>query len=461
MSVAAPLREPVVSPLQRLAFLSLLLYLFLLHSRVLDLTFSYLHIPIISLYVAVLAAFLGGGVMRAFSNRIGLVLLLLTFWMTACIPFSVWPGGAAQTVKDWFKTMLVYFVITGLVTTFDQFRRTVYMLAYSILALALLTVVFGDMSEGRLVLARGRFTNPNDLAQIFLMGLPLWWYIATDKSLKTWRRVSAGIAMALIFMMMSKTGSRGALIASLVVALVLFWRSSVSHKVLLLFGACVLVVMAAVFLPKATKDRYFTFLSDDDQVGESALEGRIEASAVSSTWGRWGLLKDSITLTMLNPLFGVGAGQFVVAQDLYSRAVRNQKGSWHVTHNTFTEFSSENGLPALLFYVLGLVFAFRATRLPPAVRARPSPQYEELNSVSFCLRLSLLSYVVSCCFGSFAYATQYPVLAALSLVFARTVATEAARSQKPESAPAPPRTRVPRLRPASVLPRSRIIGMRA
>jgi O-antigen ligase len=337
-----------------------------------------------------------------------------------CVPFSVWPGGAAIRVRDWMKMMLVYIVIAGLISTFDQFRKTVHLLAYSILVLALLAILFGDMTQGRLVLSRGRFTNPNDLAQILLMGLPLWWYIATNTSLKRSRRALAFCAMVPIFMAMSKTGSRGALIASAVVAVVLFWRSSVSHKVLLLTGAGLLVVLAAVFLPNVIKERYFTFFATDDAAPESALQAQIESSAISSTWGRWFLLKDSITLTLLHPLFGVGAGQFEVAQDQYSWAVRNRKGEWQVTHNTFTEFSSENGVPALLFYSLALYFAFRAARVPRAVRARPRRKDDEVANASFCLRLSLLSYLVSSMFGSFAYQTQFLVLAALAVAFART-----------------------------------------
>jgi hypothetical protein len=432
MTTAPSLREPYISPLQKLAFLSLLLFLFLLHSRVLDLTFSFLHIPVISLYTAVTAAFLGGGFFRAFTNRIGMLLLMLSSWMVLCVPFSVWPGGSVMTVTDWLKTSLVFVVIAGLISTFDQFRTTIHLLAVAILVLAVMALLFGDSEQGRLALSRGRFSNPNDLAQILLMGFPFWWFIATNTTLKRSRRVLAIVAMIPIFMAMSKTGSRGALLASLAVALVLFWRSSVSHKVLIAMGAVLLVVFASIFLPSVTKQRYFTFFSADDTPPESELEANIENSAITSTFGRWALLKDSITLTLLHPVFGVGPGQFQPAQDQYSWAVRNHKGSWQVTHNTFTEISSENGVPALLFYCLALFFSFRSARLPKTSRAGPAPENEEVASASFCLRLSLLSYLVSAMFGSFGYQTQFLVLAGLSVAFARTAASELARGAKPE-----------------------------
>ena len=419
-------RQPYVSPLQRLAFLSLLLYLFLLHSRVLDLTLPSLHIPVISLYAAVAAAFLGGSAISAFSNRIGAMILLLTCWMMLCIPFSVWPGGAAKFVKDYLKTVLVFLVIAALVSTFEQFRRTIEMLAYSILVLALMANVFGDMNQGRLVLSRGRFTNPNDIAQILLMSLPFWWYVAMNPNLKPSKRLLAYVAMIPIFIAMAKTGSRGALIAALVVGIVLFWRSSMSRKVLIMAGVTVLLVFSAVLLPSTIKQRYFTFFEMADTPPTSQLQSDIENSAVSSTMGRWFLFKDSVRLTMGHPIFGVGAGQFDVAQDMYSWAVRGQKGAWQVTHNTFTELSSENGVPALVFYCLAFYFTFRATSLPKWVRKSKLPKYREYQTASFCLQLSLLSYLISSMFGSFAYQTQFLVLAGLALVFSRIMKRELA-----------------------------------
>ena len=419
-------RQPYVSPLQRLAFLSLLLYLFLLHSRVLDLTLPSLHIPIISLYAAVAAAFLGGEAISAFSNRIGAMILLLTCWMVLCIPFSVWPGGAIKFVKDWFKTVLVFLVIAALVSTFEQFRRTIEMLAYSILALALMANVFGNMKEGRLVLSRGRFTNPNDIAQILLMSLPFWWYVAMNPNLKPSKRLLAYLAIIPIFMAMAKTGSRGALVAAIIVGLVLFWKSSMNRKVLIMAGVAVLVVLSAVLLPSTIKERYFTFFALNETPPTSKLQSDIENSAVTSTLGRWFLLKDSIRLTALHPIFGVGAGQFDVAQDMYSRAVRGYKGAWQVTHNTFTEFSCENGIPAVVFYSLAFYFSFRATSLPKWVRKSKLPKHREYQTASVCLQLSLLSYLISSMFGSFAYQTQFLVLAGLSLVFSRIVKRELA-----------------------------------
>ena len=63
------------------------------------------------------------------------------------------------------------------------------------------------------------------------------------------------------------------------------------------------------------------------------------------------LLTESIRVTMHHPLFGVGPGNF----QAYTQ-------SWHVTHNTYTELSSETGLPGLGLFLAILLLTFRSLK---------------------------------------------------------------------------------------------------
>ena len=62
------------------------------------------------------------------------------------------------------------------------------------------------------------------------------------------------------------------------------------------------------------------------------------AAAYASTQDRQQLLWRSIEVTKEHPLFGVGPGNFA-----------QLSGNWHVAHNSFTQMSSEGGIPALIF----------------------------------------------------------------------------------------------------------------
>jgi O-antigen ligase len=68
----------------------------------------------------------------------------------------------------------------------------------------------------------------------------------------------------------------------------------------------------------------------------------------------------SLETTAKHPLFGIGPGQF-----------ENFSGSWHLTHNTYTEFSSEAGLPALCLFLFLVWTTFKNLRVRAAdVRLR-------------------------------------------------------------------------------------------
>ena len=72
-------------------------------------------------------------------------------------------------------------------------------------------------------------------------------------------------------------------------------------------------------------------------------------------------LRTASTLTAVNhPLFGVGPGNFQVAQNWsLHHAVDDPCGLWHVTHNSYTELSCEMGIPGLMIYLIFLLQCWR------------------------------------------------------------------------------------------------------
>ncbi len=429
--------EPVLTPVHKLGFAALLVFVFLLHSRVFDMGLYRLHIPSVLLTVALIAAFASGGVMRAFTNRIGMCLLALSAWMCMATVFSVWRGYSAVVIRDqWLRCFLIYFVLAALIFSWKQYLKTCSVLCISVLVLALMTLIIGNVTvDGRLGLGRGRFGNPNDLAQILLMSLPFWWFLATRRGLTAPRRALAYAATLPIFITIARTGSRGALIATGGLLVILFLRSSLKYRVQLLAAGVVVLVFAAATLPEDLKERYFTFFRKADARDTAGLLAPEEAAdyATTSATARWNLLWDSLILTFRNPVFGVGPGVFDVAQDIYSRAVRGVKGGWQQTHNTYTQISSENGIPALLVYLLVILFTWRAARVAKPRGRPPSAREAEMMAASRALRLSLFTFCVSAFFASFAYQAQLLTLAGLAVSLKRI----AAHSAPPEPARTP------------------------
>src|SRR5260370_40564967 len=171
-----------VNPFGDVCFSTLLPFLFVLYSRIFDLKFSALHIPGLCLAAVIAASVLGGAFITAFSSRIGVFLLIFTIWLVIDIPFSVWQGGSFQLVlESWPKALMVFVAVAGLTSTLEQCRRVMSWIAIAIGILALTSLLLGDVSQGRLLSdINGKFSNPNDLAQALLMGLPFCLFISRN-----------------------------------------------------------------------------------------------------------------------------------------------------------------------------------------------------------------------------------------------------------------------------------------
>jgi O-antigen ligase len=105
-------------------------------------------------------------------------------------------------------------------------------------------------------------------------------------------------------------------------------------------------------MPGKLISRYQTTVSQE--ADDTDMDSEMLASAHSSTQSRKELLRHSLIFTMHHPLFGVGPGMFEVADDAYAKAQGSKKGSWLGTHNSYTQVSSEIGIPAFLFFVAAI-----------------------------------------------------------------------------------------------------------
>ncbi len=112
------------------------------------------------------------------------------------------------------------------------------------------------------------------------------------------------------------------------------------------------------------------------------------ASAYGSSQARQELFWRSIEVTVKHPLFGIGPGNFAEIS-----------GHWSVTHNSFTQMSSEGGVLAFILYVLILSRGFKNAR----ATKQSTKGKGELTSLAKALQASLAAYVIGSLFASSAY----------------------------------------------------------
>jgi O-antigen ligase len=159
-------------------------------------------------------------------------------------------------------------------------------------------------------------------------------------------------------------------------------------------------------------------------------------TAVSSTVARTQVLWESIVITLEHPVFGVGPAQFVVAAEDRARE-HGSTTSWSVTHNTYTELSSETGIPGLLFYMAALLWSFRCLASCRAERAHRWSETADLARMALCLRVALLAYAVCGIFMNLGYHMYFPVLAGLAIAVS-AAHKQVRAAQEREAVPAAP-----------------------
>ena len=112
-------------------------------------------------------------------------------------------------------------------------------------------------------------------------------------------------------------------------------------------------------------------------------------------------------------MFGVGPGQFPVA--VAGEAMKKgQWASWVGTHNSYTQVSSECGMPAFVAYCAVILLCFRLNyRMFQATRHNST--YGEIAALSFTLLSGTCVYSIGTLFFHMAYTSNLPTLSGLTV----------------------------------------------
>jgi O-antigen ligase len=369
-----------------LAYWALLLFTFLYYARPEDFVPGVAFIPVgkISGGIALLALLLTWGRLRIKLPLEMKVLLLLFVDLCITIPFAYWKGGAYDMVINNFsKAVIVGLLISLIVSSLAELKRLLFVQAASLAVMTAFSIVIHPGDSVRLMGALGGvFSNPNDLAINIAINFPLClaFLLATKGPLK--RLLWAAGALVMLYGVIA-TYSRSGFLAMLACLIICVWEFGVKgRRVQVLVAAFFLFVLSAgiaVATPNYM-DRLKSIFSDN--VEKAGDHGSAEA--------RRELLRRSINLTIHNPIFGVGPGNFPAVTQ-----------TWKVTHNTYTELSSEAGIPALLIFLTFLGLAFRNLR-----RLRKSPGYRANSQIQLftsALWASLAAYLVGAAFATTEY----------------------------------------------------------
>jgi O-antigen ligase len=219
-----------------------------------------------------------------------------------------------------------------------------------------------------------------------------------------WRTMLLLAALGSSLWMMVLTASRGGFVG-LILSLALTWwlllRKSGRGRLAVALALASLV-LASTKAPVVFWQRLATVWSSSDQ----AL-GDTSESAEESTEGRLYLVRQSLVVTIENPVFGLGVNNF----PYYTGAKLKGDNAWLGTHNTYTQLSSEAGIPAFTLFVL-LLWTMLRHALAVA-RSTKSSQNQDVHYLACALVVSSLVLCFQGFFAHLGYECLYYYVAAI------------------------------------------------
>jgi O-antigen ligase len=311
----------------------------------------------------------------------------------------------------WLKTFLIFVLLTQMLTSVKR----IHMLLWAIILSGFVVTSYSIIQSSRVVWIGERMAGVNQ-------GILGWNFLGIEVALTipyiaamfiSHRSVASTVLLAVsslsMFWMLVLTASRSGLLNvlwSTLLTSVLVLRGR-SRGRLVGIGITVFLFVAVSLAPKVFWERLGTVWNSS----ETRMDA-VQASAEESTEDHWAVLDRSIAYTLEHPVFGLGLGNFQVASGLQL----GQPSAWMGTHNTFTEVSSEAGLPALGLFLALLVSAISGMGKSATALAR-NPGSADILLMARATLASLLSFVFGAFFAHLAYEYYlfYPVAIAVGI----------------------------------------------
>jgi len=398
-------------------------YVFLLTSRALDISrFALLHIPMILLACLTIGMLAKGDLKYALRSRVTVALLAFNFWVCVCFPFSSWRGGSRPFVIESIESLLVYLLIVQLVRTLRDWRRIANAYALGALGAAILSFFFGQSIEGRVSVVAGSLADPNEFALRLVLGLPFWWYLVSQSG--AIGKIVSFLLTAPILISFARAGSRSGLLALMTLSVMMFFFVNIKQKALMCALAVVALAGGIAFLPSYLKVRFTTLFAKRDAAQLTQEERERLGGDIGSSEGREMLLWQGMRMTAEHPILGIGPGVFADVAWNERKEVSGVGGGLLVSHNTYTQLSSELGIPGFLFFVTALFLSIKhALQDYRNTRERDPP----LARGSLYVFVCFIGLTVGIFFLSVGYGMLLAIMFGLASSLHETIKSETAR----------------------------------
>jgi len=271
--------------------------------------------------------------------------LLLMGFLVALMLSNIangWFGGALVQIQHFAPTVLAFLVLANAAYSPERVRviMGVFTVCAAILALHGIeqaSVGTGwtgiGLSQGTRIQYVGIFNDPNDLGLLFVICLPMAFYLGSRGGWMGMRRLFWWLVCAVLLWGIYLTDSRGTILALLtVIGVYAWWRHG-----LIAAGIAGAVALVAVVMTLPSRMQQL-------DVSEASAAGRVDS---------W---YTGLQLFKSNPLFGIGAERYSEYYDL-------------TAHNSFVLVLAETGIIGFCIWLAFVGYCFKmmwtAIRQPP------------------------------------------------------------------------------------------------
>ena len=266
------------------------------------------------------------------------------------VPLSEFPAIAWEKVYEFFRYVLIFYLIYKVVDDFKKFKLFMYTFIYCTFNLSLLARHYftGTRLEG---IGVPDASEANMFAALILLVIPslITFILHGSRNEKILAVIASPFIVNAFMMTRSRGGFIGLIVELLLMLLFVFRTVKRDHLLRILAGTVIICSLFLSLMDPQFKSRIFNIGDQTDTDNLDAVSsGRIEM------WGAgFELFKD-------NP-FGTGGGTYqLLIPDYISQRDTDTRAT--ASHNTFLLIMVEQGMMGLIFYLLFLRKTFSISK---------------------------------------------------------------------------------------------------
>lgn len=349
---------------------------------------------------------------------------VLLGYLVVSLPLVEWPGSVVRHNIDNFVLATCFLFFTALIIDTDRRLKWFLIVFVGCQVFRVLEPLYLNLTQGywgsdtylgggefaeRLAGAPADVINANELGFVIVTAIPFLHYLLFPIGWKS--KLLYAVLMAASLYALMLTMSRGAFIALLVIALMIFKESR--HKLALIGVGIGIAVLGWGLMTPVQQDRYLSLIDTDTQ-GSAGVEGR------------FGGMKQEFRLGMERPIVGHGLGTT-------EEAKFHSYGSTQASHNLYAEVLIELGIIGAIIFLTFLWRIYQGLnanrRLFENLDKISNPFYSRLNTAMIAVFWMYAVYSINY-WGLSQY--YWYLFAGLAIAFGRLLYSEYVREQGAE-----------------------------